>query len=197
MTLADISEKWNRIYASNDRTNLPAANVLRENTHLLPGEGRALDVACGLGANALLLAQHGLQTCAWDISKTAIEKLILRSTELNISLLAELRNVILAPPTPASFDVIVVSHFLDRALMPHLIAALRDGGLIFYQTFIMDKISDSGPRNPDYLLRRNELLSLFRSLQIVLYREEGRLGDLQQGFRNEAILIAQKSEHHG
>lgn len=197
MTTRTNSDKWNRIYAAGDHGSLQAARVLLENTHLLPAAGKALDAACGLGANALLLAQHGLETYAWDISQTAIDKLQSRSTELNIQLQVETRDVNAFPPAPASFDVIVVSRFLERALIPQLIAALRKGGLIYYQTFIKDKTDDSGPRNPDYRLGTNELLCLFQALQILVYREEGTLGDLQQGFRNEAMLIARKGEAHG
>ncbi len=196
MTVQNNTDKWNRIYASGDRGSQQAAKILRDNMHLLPVTGKALDVACGSGANALLLAQHGLETYAWDISQIAIDKLQSRCLDLNISLRAQTRDISAQPPAPNSFDVIVVSHFLQRSLIPHLIAALRDAGLIYYQTFIKDKINDSGPRNPDYRLGKNELLHLFQTLQIVNYREEGRLGNLQQGFRNEAMLIAQKVNVH-
>jgi hypothetical protein len=33
---------------------------------------------------------------------------------------------------------------------------------------------------------------LFASLNILLYREEGGVGNLSRGFRNEAMLIGQK-----
>src|SRR5882724_1266274 len=46
--------------------------VLVENVHLLPTHGRALDVACGLGAGSIFLARHGLKVVAWDISPVAI-----------------------------------------------------------------------------------------------------------------------------
>ncbi|MEW7979935.1 MAG: methyltransferase domain-containing protein [gamma proteobacterium symbiont of Phacoides pectinatus] len=51
------------------------AEVLRQNLHLLPPRGRALDLACGRGANALLMARHGLRVSAWDLSPVAIERL--------------------------------------------------------------------------------------------------------------------------
>lgn len=197
MTASPDPDKWNRIYAAADHGDPQVANVLQQNLHLLPFTGKALDVACGLGANALLLAQCGLQTWAWDISQTAIEKLQSRSLDLNILLQLETRDVTARPPEPLTFDVIVVSRFLERTLIPALIAALRDGGLIYYQTFIKNSTSDAGPRNPDYRLGSNELLGLFQSLQIVFYREEGRLGDLDKGMRNEAMLIAQRSLPHG
>ena len=54
-------------------------------------------------------------------------------------------------------------------------------------------MDDTGPSNPDYRLNVNELLVMFTRLRILLYREEGRIGDITRGFRNEAMLIARKS----
>ncbi|MCH7696234.1 MAG: class I SAM-dependent methyltransferase [Proteobacteria bacterium] len=186
------TDKWNRIYQKNKHDNLQAARVLVENQHLLPTTGRALDAACGLAANARLLAGHGLQTHAWDISNEAIDRIRKSIKGLDIQLTLQQRDIVTNPPDEKSFDVIVVSRFLDRHLVKHLIAALRQDGLIFYQTFIKHKKDDVGPGNPHYLLDDNELLVLFRPLHIVLYREEGKVGNLDAGFRNEAMLIAQR-----
>ena len=186
------AEKWNRIYADPDRGGVEPARVLADFIHLLPAEGRALDLACGRGGNALLLARHGLKTFAWDISDAAISRLMDTAGLDRIEIHGEVRDAVARPPEPAAFDVIVVSRFLDRGLIPRLIEALRPGGLVFYQTFIKEKTVDSGPKNPAYLLGCNELLELFRPLRILLYREEGKTGNPAKGFRNEAMLIARK-----
>lgn len=59
-------QKWDRLYEKDTSTEV--ASVLAENSYLLPSQGNALDLACGLGANALFLSEHGLETHAWDIS---------------------------------------------------------------------------------------------------------------------------------
>ncbi len=184
-------DKWNRNYQSERDTSRPAL-VLSENLHLLPTRGRALDLACGLGANAIELAKSGLDVHAWDISDIALEKLGQQAVKTGLHIEIEQRDIIINPPGPEMFDVIVVAHFLDRKLIPHIVAAIRKNGLIFYQTFTSNKLDDIGPNNPDYLLARNELLELFSSLNIVLYREDDRTGDPARGHRNEAMLIAQK-----
>jgi hypothetical protein len=105
---------------------------------------------------------------------------------------AEVRDVLLNPPAANSFDVIVVSHFLERDLAEPLKNALTKGGILIYQTFSREAVDlDSPPRNPAYRLAAGELLSLFSGLKVIAYREEGRLGDTTQGFRNQALLIAQ------
>ncbi len=193
MTTMNDARKWDQIYSQKTGSHPLAAQVLVQNAHLLPETGDALDLACGRGANAMFLAQHGLSTQAWDISKVAINTLKNQTDAIHQKLHCQVRDVLESPPEPASFDVIVISRFLERSIVRALIAALRSGGLIFYQTFISEKLSQSGPTNPDYLLGKNELLHLFQAMQILVYREEGCIGNVTQGFRNEAMLVARNS----
>jgi len=189
--MADQRE-WNQRYREQANTSAPApALVLTENAHLLPEHGSALDLACGLGGNAIFLAQCGLQVSAWDYSATAIEQLNTYAKQNDIELQAEVHDVVLEPPAAQSFNIIVVTRFLERSIIPQLCNALKPQGLIFYQTFISEKDPAVGPGNPDYLLQPNELLKLFAQLRIRVYREEGLLGDKEHGFRNEAMLVAQ------
>jgi SAM-dependent methyltransferase len=191
---SDLQKKWDQRYRQSSVNEPDAVQVLRENQHLLPKRGDALDLACGLGGNALLLARAGLCVQAWDLSPVAIEALQSHSVNGGGSLNAAVRDVLVKPPRPASFDVIVVSYFLERSLAEDLCAALRPGGLLFYQTFVRDKVDQQGPSNPDFLLAENELLSLFAELRLRVYREEGRLGNTAQGLRNEALFVGQKNE---
>ncbi|MEN8166045.1 MAG: methyltransferase domain-containing protein [Pseudomonadota bacterium] len=185
--------KWDRRHA--DPQNLPkAADVLLQNQHLLPSHGKALDLACGLGGNALLLARAGLEVSAWDLSPVAIERLQAFADEQGlVSLRAEVRDVEGDPPAVDAFDVIAVSYFLNRSLIPALIASLRQGGLILYQTFTRIALTEQGPSNPDYRLGDNELLDLFSPLAIRFYREENRLGDPSQGVRDVAMLVGERT----
>ncbi|BCX82366.1 tellurite methyltransferase [Methylomarinovum caldicuralii] len=187
----NVWQKWDRIHAEAEWP--PPARVLRDFAHLLPARGEALEVACGLGGNALLLARHGLAVTAWDISPVAIERLRRRAVETGAAVTAEVRDVETGPWPQAAFDVIVVSRFLSRPLCPRLQAALKPGGLLYYQTFIRERADPRrGPSNPAYLLAENALLRLFPDLIVRVYREEGRCGDLRQGWRDEACLVAQK-----
>jgi len=196
MAVSD-KDKWNARYQSNGQTveteKISPAYVLQEFQHLLPAEGLALDLASGLGANALFLAQHNLQSHAWDISSVAIEKLKAAAKSLDLNLHTEVRDVIAKPPENNSFDVIVVSHFLDRQTMPDIIAALRKNGLLFYQTFTKVQVQETGPSNEKYRLGKNELLNLCKDLDVIVYGEEGLIGNVESGFRNEVLFIGQRN----
>ena len=184
--------KWDRIYTGSAEKPAEPCRALSSHSHLLPAEGDALDLACGRGGNALYLAARGFSTHAWDISPVAVKALSDRARRNGLPLVAQQRDVSTHPPEPETFDIIVVSRFLDRSMAPAICGALRKHGLLFYQTFIREKVSGSGPNNPAYLLEANELLRLFRTLHLIYYHEEGATGDTGQGFRNEAMLIAQK-----
>ena len=192
-----LRAKWDARYREAGANDREACGVLREFSHLLPAAGRALDLACGLGANALHLARRGLGVVAWDLSPVAVESLRARAAAAGMAVRAEVRDLVAQPPPHESFDVIVVSYFWEPRLCAVIMEALRPGGLLFYQTFVRAAVSTRGPSDSRYRLGTNELLHAFAPLQLVLYREEGRIGDTSAGLRDEAMLIARRIEGAG
>jgi len=196
-------DKWNGIYKDKTLDCQRVTDVLAENAFLLPQQGQALDLACGLGANAVFLARQGLAVTAWDISDLAIAQLQAYASQQGLQINACQQNITPKCFPEARFDVIVVSRFLDRSLMDAIIRALNPNGLLFYQTFtqVSVHIPDSNPRqipnNPAYLLAENELLQCFSTLSLVVYRENATLGNPRLGLRNEAQLIGRKRPYSG
>ncbi|RRJ82585.1 class I SAM-dependent methyltransferase [Aestuariirhabdus litorea] len=181
-------DKWDQKYQQAQSAG-EACELLANNLHLLPPQGSALDLACGLGANALLLHQQGLSVEAWDLSAVALGRL----DEFSAGLIST-RRIDLEVDTPPllNFDVIVVAHYLYRPVCHWIQSALNPGGVLFFQTWHQHKRSPKGPSNPEYLLAPGELLRLFPQLEVRFYREEDRCGDLSRGQRDFAQLIAQK-----
>jgi tellurite methyltransferase len=185
--------KWDDRYRTSKEPG-EIAQVLKDFTHLLPDSGHCLDLACGLGANALWLATRGFTVEAWDISTVALEKLNSFARARGVEIETRVADLSTTPISMNSFDCIVVSHYLDRiALPPRLIAALRPEGMLFYQTYTRARVDESGPSNPAFLLGENELLRLFQGLTVRAFRDEGLCGDTTRGFRNRSWLVAQKS----
>lgn len=167
--------------------------MLTENQALLPSRGRALDLACGRGANALWLAQRGLTVEAWDFSPVALERLQAEARRLGLSIESQVRDVVAEPPAPERYDLILVSHFLERRLAPALMAALKPGGRLFYQTFVQERrLAGRGPGRDEWRLAPNELLRLFAPLRIHYYREEAPLGDPHGDLADLALLVASR-----
>jgi tellurite methyltransferase len=143
-----------------------------ENADLLPREGKVLDVACGRGRHALLLASAGFKVQAVDRNPEAIA--FLRDTAARMSLRVEAQALDLEtdpPPDLPPFDAILVFNYLHRPLMPALGAALKPGGRIFYETFTTRQAERGHPKNPDFLLRDGELAELLSPLSILRARE--------------------------
>jgi 2-polyprenyl-3-methyl-5-hydroxy-6-metoxy-1,4-benzoquinol methylase len=188
-----IAKKWDAIYSNQAETSVTVAVVLAQHIFLLPKTGVALDLACGLASNAILLAKCGLDVQAWDISSVAIAKVQQLAQTQGLTIMAQQVDIQHTPLPESCFDVIVISRFLDRSLSHGIMAALKPNGLLFYQTYTQQKITDSPPHNPDFLLAENELLHLFAPLKVLFYQEYGRMGDIEHGERNEALFIGQKS----
>ena len=193
-----MDREWQRQWDARHRAREgwpEPSRVLAENAHLLPATGEALDLACGLGSDALLLAARGLRVHGWDFSPVALERLRARAAAQGLSIETELRDVVAAPPPANAFDLINVSHFLERSLAPALAVALRPGGLLCYQTFTRSQPPGQcrGPDNPAFRLAENELLGLFvPPLRLLVYREESLAGDRYLGWRGMALLVARK-----
>jgi SAM-dependent methyltransferase len=146
----------------------------------LPASGDALDLACGRGRNAVWLAQQGFQTTAIDRNAAAIADLQARAEREALPLRAVVMDLEGAPPALGErcYDVIVAVHYLHRPLFPSILAALRPGGTLVYETFITAQAARGRPTNPAFLLEPGELRRLVAPLEIRDWREgdyEGRM----------------------
>lgn len=73
------------------------------------------------------------------------------------------------------FDAVVVTNYLFRPLLPHLLEVLEVGGVLIYETFMMGNERLGRPFNPAFLLRSGELLELVRKRMTVIAFEQGRV----------------------
>jgi SAM-dependent methyltransferase len=156
------------------------ASWLVMNRAWLPASGRALDVACGRGRNAAWLAQHGFATTAIDREASAMAALDARARLEGLPLTALAMDLESGGATLGEgvYDVVVVVHYLHRPLFPALLAALRPGGVLVYETFTVAQAARGRPTNPAYLLGPGELPRLVAPLHVVAAREgdyEGRM----------------------
>ena len=113
--------------------NAPASWLV-DHAAMLPREGRALDVACGRGRNAIWLAEQGLTTLAVDRNEEAVRDLNESARAKGLPLTAIVRDLESGPASLPHlvYDVIVVVHYLHRPLFPALIEALAPGGVLVY-----------------------------------------------------------------
>ena len=147
---------------------LEASSWVRRWSHLVKPGGSVLDVACGSGRHMAWFAALGCQVTGLDRSAEAVAA----ASAFGTCLQADLENApwpLLAAGQPQPFDVLVVTNYLWRPLLPTLIHSLAPGGLLLYETFAAGQETVGRPARPDFLLQPRELLYASQSLQVVAY----------------------------
>lgn len=149
--------------------------------------GNALDLACGTGRNTHFLEDLGFTIDAVDLSDYALSRI--KNTPRIKKIEVDLDSYDLEKN---SYDLILNVNYLNRRLMAQMIEALKDDGLIIFETFIeAHEKPEQGSMNPDYLLEKNELLKAFIDLDIIFYEEKD--GVNLRGEKNKtASLVAKK-----
>lgn len=191
----DARDRWNERYAQGGRQWMPEtpSEWLVDHAELLIGGGRALDVACGDGRNALYLAHLGYTVDAIDVSDVAIAALRAATASRGLTMTIEPRVVDLErePLPPGPYDVIVVTNFLQRDLFEPLQQALAPGGLLVFETLARAHVDELGHSfNPAYLVESGELPRAFGRLEVVDQHE----GVVQRGDqpRGVAGIVARR-----
>jgi len=165
-----------------------ASRFLVENISLLP-KGRVLDIATGEGRNAVYLASQGFKVEGIDITEEAIKIAEKTARQSGVDISAHVVDLEKdSYITKDSYDVIVCFNYLQRALIPHIKAGLHKGGFIVYETYTIDQIQFGKPRNPDFLLKHNELLDMFYDFRCLRYHE-----GIVENRKAAAGIIAQKT----
>jgi SAM-dependent methyltransferase len=162
--------RWNLKHRDAEFLGEPAPFLVDCRPHLPPG--RALDVACGLGANALYLAEEGFAVEAFDWSFEGLRKLTAAAREKGRGVGVVACDVTRYPLPTERYDVLVSFRFLDRALWPSMVEALRPGGALVIETFNRRYLERRPDFPEEYCLGDGELLAAFGpSLRVARYQE--------------------------
>lgn len=182
--------RWERRYATGDyRPRMDPAPFLVEWLDRLP-PGKALDVACGAGRNAMCLADAGYDVEAFDISRTAIERARLESEARGLRVDWRVVDIDAVDLGEQRFDLITVIRFMNRSFWPRLMTALRPGGAILVEHHLRTDRQVSGPLEPEFRLSPGELLDAFGDLRVVFYSESIEPSDREDGVYALARIVA-------
>jgi tellurite methyltransferase len=133
--------------------------------------GVVLDVAAGRGRNSLALARVGMRVVAVDFSAEAMQLLATTARASRLAIWPVVANLDSFHLKDESLDAIVNINFLDRALFPQFERAIRPGGVLIADTFLVDQAAIGHPRDPRFLLAHGELRTLANGLEVEEYRE--------------------------
>ena len=142
-----------------------------------------MDLACGCGRNTRLLAASGFQVTGVDIDERCRPYIEAIPGATFVQRDLENSDWLFAPGT---FDAIVVNFYLERSLYPFLTDALKEGGFLLYETFMLPYPGFEGNRtnNPDFVLQPMELPEVYgKSMDILAYSQTvSEKGDCFQQF---------------
>jgi 2-polyprenyl-3-methyl-5-hydroxy-6-metoxy-1,4-benzoquinol methylase len=161
-------------------TDSPSPSAwLLQNADLLRAGGDVLDVAAGRGRQALWLAAAGFRVHAIDRDQAALAWLDRVARDAGWSVLTSVQDLEQRPHLAHSaYDGVLVFNYLYRPLMPAIREAVRPGGVLVYETFLVGQAERGHPKNPAFLLRPGELAELVAPLTIVRSREGEVNGNL-------------------
>ena len=183
-------ERWNRKYADREGpANFRTSHLLVEHRHLIaemvreaslpdggpPSVPRAIDVACGFGGNSLYLASMGFQVDAVDISGVALAQLQAEAARRCLRLRLIQADLTRWWVPPSHYDLIIVTHYLNRDLMPQLSRTLRPGGMLFMETHNTRFLSERPDFDPAFLLHPGELCQFAQDaeMQVIQVADDG------------------------
>ena len=149
---------------------LPSDWVLRWSQAWRDRDGlTALDLACGSGRHLRLLAGDGVAVTGVDRDTAALAGLAGLSGRVEL-----IQADIEQGPWPLEgrvFDLVLVTNYLWRPLLPRIVEAVAPGGWLIYETFTDGQQTIGRPARPEFLLRPGELLDAVDGLRVIAYED--------------------------
>jgi SAM-dependent methyltransferase len=183
--------KWNDRYKSGayGERRYPSA-LLQQWIDRIPC-GRALDVACGAGRNALFLAARGFTVDAVDISRAALDLAHSRAQDagLHINWIEQDLDEPLA--LDAQYALIVVMRYVNLPLLRQLTGNLAPGGFLVCEQHLVTDEEVVGPSDSAYRVASGALRAVAKDLRIH-HLEEAIVQDPDKRKAALARLVAQK-----
>lgn len=161
-------EEWSERYRTRDYIQSePAKLVIDHASALAPG--RALDLACGAGRNAMWLARNGWDVVALDGASEAIRIAHEREPRIDARLFDLERGAPL-PFDDALFDLVLILCYLNRPLFREAARVLKPGGVLIAAARMRGI-------NPDYCVAPGELRATFAAWEL-LHDDEGEIAEI-------------------
>lgn len=183
--MIEDKERWNIRHVKKPMKTTVAPILEKNIAHAKVGT--AIDVACGTGRNTHFLEALGFVVDAVDLSDYALSQIKDTPNINKIETDLDTYNL-----EKNSYDLVVNTNYLNRRLMAQMSDALKEGGVIIFETFIVaHEQPQNGSMNPDYLLKENELQEAFKELETIFYEERDDVNSYGEKVKI-AALVAKK-----
>lgn len=153
----------------------------------LPRRGNAIDVAGGVGGNALWMASRGLDVTLADVSEVALMAAETAAIRAGLPLQTVCKDLEADPFPPGPWDLIVCVYYLWRPIFEAFTQALAPSGQLVVCHPTRSNLQRHERPGPRFLLEDGELPRLVRGLELETYSE----GWTSEG-RHEARIVARR-----
>jgi 2-polyprenyl-3-methyl-5-hydroxy-6-metoxy-1,4-benzoquinol methylase len=159
------SHAWDRRYADSEFvwTVHPNRFLVEEAASLAPG--RALDLACGEGRNAVWLAQRGWEVIGVDFSQAGLAKAQRLASERGVHPEWIAADLLDYRPQPRAFNLVLISYLqLPADQRAQVVKAAADGvapaGTLLVVAHDRENLQDGhgGPQNPTVLYTAEDII---------------------------------------
>jgi SAM-dependent methyltransferase len=193
---------WDERYSQKDLvwTAEPNRFLVSEVESLPPG--RALDLACGEGRNAVWLAEQGWAVVGVDFSPIGLEKAAGLAGRVGVEVEWVLSDVTTYQPEAEGFDLVAVLYLqlpadeLELALS-NAISVLVPGGTLLVVAHHADNITAgfAGPQDPTILQTQQQLAALLAGVEVEKAERVTRDAekDGESGVAIDVLVRARKS----
>lgn len=180
--------KWDKRYQETSSLLKDRAPSKKLQNIINKVQGRkALEIACGTGRNSVFLAENGFTVEALDISSVALGFIETKNISNIHTKHIDLEGY---EPNKNSYDLIVKTNYLDRAIIPNLLEALKKEGILFIETYMKHPSNTKPSSNPDFLLDQGELKSFCKEgFEILEYDEFDNEAFENYQMRKQYIVI--------
>jgi tellurite methyltransferase len=162
--------KWNQRYAEDSYRKTNPVTLVSDWLPKIP-VGRALDVACGAGRNAILLAQTGFEVDAIDISREGLNRARQTAEEQGLSINWIEHDLDEPYPFGSNYDLIIVMWYVDLGLVSRLSECLKPGGYLVCQEHLVTEQEAIGPTGTNFRVAPGTLREAVSGLDVLLYEE--------------------------
>ena len=162
--------KWDQRYTEDSYRKNNPVTLLEDWLPRMP-VGKALDVACGAGRNALFMAQAGYRVDAIDISAEGLKKARLRAADQGLEVNWIEHDLDQAFSFDGDYDLIVVMWYVNLELIARLCACLAPGGHLLSEQHLVTDQPVIGPTNSAFRVAPGALRDGVSSLNVLLHEE--------------------------
>lgn len=141
-----------------------------------------LDVACGGGRHLRTALAAGYAVIGIDRDLSGVrdlngkENVRLLQADLETGAAHPLRDLL----DGETFAAVIVTNYLWRPILPDIVAAVAEDGMLIYETFAQGNERFGRPRSPEFLLQPGELLEAIRPRLVAIAYEHGTLMEPQR-----------------